>query len=282
MHSDVLKGRIRDCIHDPAQPIWFPSLTKQLVETGWATLKNEFDLEPSNYGTTRILANELERTIFDVPCESVPFTIELLPKDLVRQYSDHQMDFYCDEELSQLRVLDCLAEAVKIIGKVPSLWEAVLELVRSLHLIRLEDDAYDVSFSEPTIPFSIFISVPKNRVQADYLRVAEALVHEAMHLQLTLIDKALPLIRENNAKLYSPWKEEFRTPGGIVHAMYVFRSLDHFLSQIAQFESRHADYISNRRKLILEQIGSVEPSNLFRSLTASGRVLVQRLISDKI
>lgn len=47
---------------------------------------------------------------------------------------------------------------------------------------------YDVSHSTPVLPLSIFVSVPGADERHAELRLAESIIHEAMHLQLTFIE----------------------------------------------------------------------------------------------
>jgi hypothetical protein len=285
MQKNELAEKIRLSIEDSSIPLWFPKLTPHLAETGWQSLKNELGLNPSNYGTARVLTNNIDTSISVLPFGNIPFSIELLPKDLTDKYTDSQIDFYNAEDLSELPVLDCLAEAVELIKLVPSLSESVFKLVKSVHLIKLNDDNYDVSFSEPHIPFSIFISVPKNRIKADSLRVAEAIVHEAMHLQLSLIEKVVPLISSNEQKFYSPWKDEYRDSTGILHALYVFKVIDFFYGhlELKQYHSPiDLDFIKNRRGEILQQINGLKEFTKNYNLTDCGLLLVKSILCQKI
>ncbi len=281
MQKDELAEKIRLSIEDSSIPLWFPNLTSSLAETGWESLKNELGLTPSNYGTARILTNKIDASISVFSFSNIPFSIELLPKDLTDKYSDSQIDFYNAEELSKLTVLDCLAEAVELIKLVPSLSESVFTLVKSLHLIKLADDNYDVSFSEPNLSFSIFISVPKNRIKADSLRVAEAIVHEAMHLQLSLIEKVVLLISSNEQKFYSPWKREYRNSTGILHALYVFRVIESFYKQLKlnnHFALIDVGFIEKREREILLQLSEIKEFSGSSDLTESGFRLTKRLL----
>lgn len=281
MQKNELAEKIRLSIEDSSIPLWFPNLTPHLAETGWKLLKNELGLTPSNYGTAKILANKIDTSVSVFPFGETPFSIELLPKDLTDKYSDSQIDFYNAEELTELPVLDCLAEAVELIKHVPSLSESVFTLVKSIHLIKLDDDAFDVSFSEPHLPFSIFISVPKNRIKADSLRVAEAIVHEAMHLQLSLIEKVVPLISSNEQKFYSPWKDEYRDSTGILHALYVFRVIESVYKQLKpnnEFSLFNLDFIEKRQREILLQINQIKEFLTIPVLTKLGFRIAKRLL----
>src|SRR5260370_9947238 len=103
---------------------------------------------------------------------------------------------------------------------------AVSELAWRCHVIAAREADYDVSFSDPEIPFSIFISVPSQNDRSSVLRVAESIVHETMHLQLSLFERCCPLIDTASTwTLHSPWKHERRPAQGILHGLYVFHVL---------------------------------------------------------
>lgn len=104
---------------------------------------------------------------------------------------------------------------------------AVGTLVRSVHRVAPKAPGYDLSHSEPGLPFSVFVSIPAGE-PSDAMRVAESLLHEAMHLQLTLIERHAPLIT-GEGEAYSPWQQCVRPIQGIVHGLYVFGAIDDWL-----------------------------------------------------
>lgn len=285
MQKNELAEKIELSIEDKSVPLWFPNLTAHLAKTGWQSLKNEFGLTSSNYGTARILSSKIDTPLSIVSLKDItnfiPIEIELLPKEIADNYSSSQIYFYNAAELTNPLTLKCVSEALELIKTVPSLSKSIFILVNSLHLIKLEDDAYDVSFSEPQLPFSIFVSVPKNRIRSDFLRVAEAIVHEAMHLQLSLIEKVVPLLNLNEKKFYSPWKDEYRDSTGLLHALYVFRVIESFyeLLELKQcLPSQNLDFIKNRRRKILQQINEIKEFSRNPDLTEYGLRLTKRLL----
>ena len=285
MPKSELAENIKLAIADVSRPLWFPHLTPHLAATGWQTLKNEFGLTSSNYGTARILSGDIDAPLSVFPFQDksgeTPFSLELLPQELTVSYSASQIDFYNAAELTTQPVLACLADAIELIKLGPGLRESVFTLIRSLHLLKLNDDTYDVSFSEPQVPFSVFVSVPQNRIKADSLRVAEALIHEAMHLQLSLIEKVVPLISSHEQKFYSPWKHEYRNSTGILHALYVFRVIESFYEQLKlkqQFSPIDLDFIKNRRSDISLQISEMKRFLRNPDLTEYGICLTKQLL----
>lgn len=228
-----------------------------------------------------MLARKIDASISLFPSGKLPFSVELLPKGLLKRYSDSQFDFYTPEELSKLSVLDRVAGAVDLIKLVPTLSKSVFQLVKSVHLIKLDNDAFDVSFSEPRLPFSIFVSVPKNRTKADHLRVAEAIVHEAMHLQLSLKEKLVPLTKSNRQKFYSPWKDQYRNSTGILHALYVFAVIESFYGHL-ELKRYHSPidlgFMKSRRNEISLEIDRINGFARSRDLTDYGVSFTKRML----
>jgi hypothetical protein len=288
MNNSELASNIIKKIEDPIEPLWFPSITDRFVEAGGEALYRKCQLQLSDYGTNRMwfCNKNAQRDIITNMTHpfkesSLPIHIEVLEQELVEKYHESGVSFFEAYEIAETSVMNCLNEAVDLIKYVPSLLDSIFALVRSLHLIKLEDDEYDISFSEPHIPFSIFVSIPKARIENDYLRVAEAIIHEAMHLQLTLIEKITPLVVNSNDKYYSPWKEEYRTIEGVLHALYVFGTFDSFLEKLldyASLSSSERNYLVNRRRLISQQISCVQDFVNCPKLTNLGEFFADRLI----
>ena len=186
--------------------------------------------------------------------------------------------FYTATEIDAENILrPKLREAITCLHPIPSLFATVAALVRSVHVLDPADDEYDVSFSEPDIPFSIFVSVPQELLIP--LRIAEAIIHEAMHLQLTLIERYVPLVIKTQKKIFSPWRGEYRSIQGVLHALYVFRVIDNFLAIIAETCSvNRAQYIGRRRDEIAEQIDVIRTFRHCPELTPIGVHFVRNLL----
>ncbi|HEV2912606.1 MAG TPA: HEXXH motif-containing putative peptide modification protein [Pyrinomonadaceae bacterium] len=286
-----LVERVKNSLVSYNNLIWFPHLTKDLVKIGWRDIIHTYGLTKSNYSTGRLISGNLDAqcglvacisSLVDyMACEESAIQIELLADDIAHKYRKDGVDFYTIEEIVSTTVLDCLTDAITLITRVPSLAATVTTLTKTLHIIRPEDDANDVSFSEPHIPFSIFVSVPLKRQRNDALRVAESIVHEAMHLQLTLVERITPLIKHSDKTYYSPWREEYRPIQGVLHASYVFRVIDEFLAHL-QLESSLSDenivYIDKRRKQIADQIRKVQYLKVCHDLTREAQSFAKRLI----
>jgi HEXXH motif-containing protein len=161
---------------------------------------------------------------------------------------------------------------------------AVSELAWRCHVIVSKEADYDVSFSDPEIPFSIFISVPTQNDRSSLLRVAENIVHETMHLQLSLFERCCPLIDTASTwTLHSPWKHEQRPAQGILHGLYVFHVLRWMWQQTAQYTQNGADHSFALRRIcdIEREINAVRAIEDSPALTPAGDLLLQRLFDSQ-
>lgn len=292
MAMDDLVERIKASIENPDSDPWFPELTADLAGNAWDNLRRDIGLTPGTYGTERVMSYSVDgpREIFGrvalPPLSNAGpnILIEGLSEECAAKYQKAGVSFYSRDEIFDTTVLSCLKDALATIGQVPSLIRTVGALVRSLHVIRPQDEEYDVSFSEPHVPFSIFVSIPEGRIASDAARVAEAIVHEAMHLQLTLIEQTVGLVVASSKEFFSPWKREYRTIRGVLHGAYVFRVVDQFLraqlSKIQGVDSEALSYIRSRRGEIALQMMAIQSFEECADLTGLGRTLAKTLITD--
>jgi len=276
-----LASRIASALDDATCEPWFPDLTEHLTRREWNRLQKEFGITPDTYSTGGLLrhsATVRPEVISAFARDSLPRTpnirIEAVQKEWAQVYQAAGVRFYSSDEIKSLCVLECVGDALEVIEKIPTLNTTVHSLVRSLHLLKPPDSEYDVSFSEPHIPYSIFVSVFEERVPNDALRLAEAIIHEAMHLQLTLVDRYVPLVSlHGEPKYYSPWRQEKRSAAGLLHALYVFRVIYRFLAHVPNGGS----YGLRRREQISREISEAYSLRTAPELTAYGIELVRRL-----
>ena len=208
--------------------------------------------------------------------EEIP--VEILPDDLARQVVGHDVRFL-DTNRVVGTVAHQLEEALSVLNLVPTVWPTVSTLVGSLHIIDPGGDETDVSFSDPTVPFSVFVSVPPTWSKVAALRVAEAILHEAMHLQLTLVERVVPLVLPNSGLHYSPWRDERRNSEGILQALYAFCVIRSFLRAILmQRSSSTNDYLTERIAQIDCQIKQAQEFRGCDELTRDGAILVAKLL----
>jgi hypothetical protein len=277
-------------IENKASPLWFPALTKQLVRYGWKDIYEKYGLHKENYSTETALHGDIGNSITVTACLSPtarnsaealqPINIYPMPDEIASTYADSGSKPYSPEMLQNSTVLQCLQESLDILAAIPTVYETVSTLVACLHILQPEDDDFDISYSLPNIPFSIFVSVPSKRMENDVLRVAEAILHEAMHLQLTLIEQFVPMIVETDEKYFSPWKNEYRHPRGVLHAIYVFRVIKQFFELLIKqnISSLSIQYLSKRCDVISRQLAEINDFVTCLYFTEAGNALINRLL----
>ena len=272
----------RDC------PLWFPEISPQLAKAAWGTLRAYTGLNPNNYGTARVLACDptVPRAIFSrilIPQPSndseSQFLVEILDGSAAYRYEELGLNFATCEEITSAQALECIREAMSILAQVPSLHDTVVQLVKVIHILRAQEDEYDVSHSDPAVPFSIFVSTPMNDAQNVAIRVMESIIHEALHLQLTLIEHVCTLVKTDDVMIASPWRRELRPPQGVLHGTYVFGVLMHvylfFPSNVLQEFERN--FIEQRISEIGKELAVAFSSLKPELLTPTGRLLFSAL-----
>lgn len=235
-----------------------------------------------HYSTAQYLNGSDPRVLFSVALRRSSdrrIQIEMLSESLARKWQGIGLQFASEAEVDHLKKDGVLADAVTLIRNVPPLMGTISALCRSLHVLASNGDS-DSSFSDPCLPFSIFVSCPaamaRNRVE----RLAESVSHEALHLQLSLVEKAAPLVVDSldDTAIYSPWKRERRTTRGMLHGVYVFANLRCFWQRIASQTGGCSSFADDRVEAINGQIRAVE-DELAESaaLTSTGRRLATSL-----
>lgn len=288
--TDEVIALIQETLQDASVPPWLPDLTPALAAAEWRKLGRDLGMTWGSYGTARVLSRDPEETCWLLAPLDAPsrygimhdsIHIELLPDEIARQWVSQGVRFFGAGEILREGVKDQVENSIRLIAGVPTMLATVCSLVRSLHLLDTNDNQVDVSFSEPDLPFSAFISVPGSGAQDGHFRVAEALLHEAMHLQLTLIEGFVPLVEPTNETFFSPWRNEYRTPLGVIHALYVFRVIDAFFGAIltdSQASESLRCHALNRRAEITQQIESIRGFSECPNLTDTGTALVSRML----
>ncbi|MFC4595608.1 aKG-HExxH-type peptide beta-hydroxylase [Sphingobium tyrosinilyticum] len=161
-----------------------------------------------------------------------------------------------------------------MIALVPDLHDIVQQRVRGLAIVSSQGPDYDTSHSEPAWPGWIFVSIPGRGVRGA-LRLAEGVIHEAMHHNLTALEHQLPLTLSDDA-IYSPWKQETRTASGVLHGLYVFVCLAAYFHQICR-QACVGDASRARIAAILEEVASIDRARLEAALSESGLRFCQAL-----
>ena len=287
--SDV-RARVRVAIHNRWGHPWFPGLAEPLTKFAWHQLKCEIGLTPCSYGTARLISkNPGEVRLIaalcsagskrGVGCDAGKIPIEILPPDVAQKVIGYNTRLMGSHTLAESVALQ-MEEALSYLTLVPTVWPTVCTLVRSLHIIDPGGDETDVSFSDPALPFSAFVSVPSIWSEVGALRVAEAILHEAMHLQLTLVERVVPLVVPHHQTYYSPWRGEVRDSEGILQALYVFGVIRSFLRlMLVGYPQRDAvrEHLVDRITQIDNEIEQVQGFHKLGALTSDGAALAVRI-----
>ena len=198
-------------------------------------------------------------------------------------YSDHGLDILGEEELEAIGAKDKLEAALHEVQRCNEAFDTVMKLVKAIQVIKIDDPEYDTSYTHPDVPFSIFVSVGGDTSQLSNLRVAESIIHEAMHLKLTLIERICPLIHAPQTldTLYSPWRYEMRPVQGVLHGAFVFFAIQKFYESICDnVENPLAkDFISNRIETISNELEEINELKEVSSLTKDGKNLSSSLLT---
>ena len=167
-----------------------------------------------------------------------------------------------------------------VIRLAPDLSAIVERRVTTVHRLAA-DPGYDVSHSEPIWRDRIFVSVPERSDDIGALRLAESVIHEAMHLHLTLCEMETPLVTIGAAYLRSPWRPEPRPASGVLHGLFVFQCLDAWLARVTStLRAAEQTYAAERRTCIAGEVAQIDRTALEAELTPAGRELTARLLAQ--
>ncbi len=251
-------------------PLWFPGLAPALaVQVVAAPGRNWVD---GGYGTARWLAADEAAPrdgVATIPLAGGRAIIERLDPAARARFGD--LAFAEAPPAAQ----DLLEGAVALLTQLPGMDNLLGALVRAIHLLSTAP-GYDISHSDPDVPFSIFVSLPSPSEPHALARVAESILHETLHLQLTLIEAICPLVAKPQHEGYSPWKAQTRPLGGLLHGIYVFASIREALDGLAPRTADLATYAQRRRGEIADELQTLGPSP--DGLTDKGQQLWARAL----
>jgi hypothetical protein len=285
----LIKENVHSFINHP-YPLWECNLTALLVQEKWIELSINRQINPDNYSTVACIYDEgndkippiKNQPILSFDGENVVVYLENPSFDYLQTfYDEHGLVPLSESELTTSHAGAKIKSAFNTIDQVPLANACIKRLVRSIHVLTQEDAEIDVSYSHPVIPFSIFVSVCQDSSMLSNLRVAESMLHEAMHLKLTLIEEITPLVNPNAIGLYfSPWRDEPRPAQGILHGLFVFRAIQDFYNTILLHVSsaREIDYLQDRIGQIAEEISQLKEFILCEDLTTDGAILTGNLL----
>lgn len=248
--------------------LWFPGLATALAKNFERSSRNL-----DEYGTARWLSSNNSGRRSEVASVTIwrrSCMVEALANTDQRLFPGLTFQSPTSDDLLELK------SAAELLNELPTLARSVSWLVRSIHVLASEPE-YDVSHSDPDLPFSIFVSVPTAEPFAK-LRLLESIVHEAMHLQLTLMEQVIPMTN-GDFFAYSPWQNRPRPAQGLLHGLYVFT----VIFQVMKYFSTQCPTMSHaarkRLKSIHTEISALDDfdqglSPLGQTLSRRARLLI--------
>jgi hypothetical protein len=279
-NNKLLQEVILATVLCPTEP-WLPELTEPVVDNGWRILMQELGISQATYSTTNVIRRAstvpTEGSLTSIPVRDNIFfgSLEILEEDVQGNFGSKEYRFLSSLEVTETGLAECFRSALELIALVPSLYASLRQLIKSVHVLQSCTENCDISFSDPAVPFSIFVSMPSKYSSAASLRLAEAIIHEAMHLQLSLVERITAIAFAGPPQHYSPWKQSKRNASGVLHALYVFTVIDSWLKQLpVSFEG----YVSSRRGEIARQVAEIAPFEM-AEVTEVGNALRKYLFS---
>lgn len=280
----MLEDKISQFLNNPS-PIWEAELTKDLVNAELAYL-SQFELDLTNYSTQKsyfknnIEAKEKSILISGISSSDSIYLEYPQMSSFNFFYEEHGLEPENQSEIDP-DTIEKLKKALDVFRKIPEAYICISTLVKRIQVLKRFDDEIDTSYSHPLIPFSIFVSLCADSSTISNLRVAESILHEAMHLKLTLIEKHVDLIKPDTLEnFYSPWRDEQRPLRGVLHGLFVFKSVFEMYKFLCNNlkDYKNIDHIYYRMEDIIQEFSTLK--NLARNdgLTEAGANFVNNLL----
>jgi len=267
-------------------PLWEYDVNEVLVQQKWIDLRKHSISDLNDYSTARCIHNY---TVplgirFPISCnlENETIYLETPSLDYLQHFYDkHGLYPYSEYEIETNAVLSKLKSAIAVFDLVKPAYTCIAKLVRSIQVLKQDDVEIDISYSHPKIPFSIFVSVCQDSSPLSSLRVAESILHEAMHLKLTLLENVVQLVKPNTGNLFfSPWRDEKRPAQGVLHGLFVFRAILDFFGELGNNPNSEimTNHLNNRNEQIAHEINLLKDFHSCPDLTKDGATLTKNLL----
>lgn len=278
--TEQLLNQVLSYIQDP-RPIWKLGLAEVIVKEKTSELISSGRIGSDGvYHTAKMLDQNVGFQNYGfLPLDS-RLPIELPNYNLLaRIYTENALDVLSSQEMLGLDVAIKVNDAMKLLALAGDCDQCVSKLVKALQILRQPEPEFDVSYSHPNIPFTIFVSLGEDHSGVETLRFSESILHEAMHLLLSLIEGHVPLVGDNSQIFYSPWRETERPLRGVLHGMFVFRAVLDFYSKIGPELSDPIakDFAEYRVKQITAELLQLDGFSMCKGLTADGANLAAGL-----
>ena len=271
---------ITSALASETQEPWLAGIESCLLQFVETELLRPRGLSLKNYGTARYLqrSHSVPREVmFRVPRPHGPdLLIENLLVDSFVKYNEIGLRQRRWGQSDDIDVSQTIIEGIGYFSSCPSLQRIIEHLVQIIHVLDVNRGSIDLSHSDPDVPLSAFVSVPPGHGPHSALRVCESILHECMHLQLSLVEHHVSLVTHNQAILRSPWRPELRPPSGLLHGIHVFEAILEFFRRLEQLTSDPYDleYIRRRQAKIQPELRMARGSLRTTDLTREGRLLL--------
>lgn len=262
-------------------PQWNVNLANVLRDWKWIHLANNSSIQNvDQYATANVLLDghfhksRFQQLITDVYLEGPDIL------NLANFYREHALEPASKQELEKINAVEQLRKALDFLNFDTTCRAHIQSLVRCVQVLKQPEPEFDVSYSHPDIPFTIFVSIGEAKSPVDIIRLAESILHETMHLKLTLIEGLHPLIDNNEICWFSPWRDEERPVRGVLHGMFVFRAILDFYELVLPIteDVEMYDFIDWRIEQIKSELLSLNGFTSSRGLTSGGAILARNLL----
>jgi len=284
--KSTLSSRVQAWCMNPVV-LWDPETTNLLVSHEWKSLREQFCWKRDDYSTAGHILNSSEFIASKWPistwAKNNPIYIEIPRLDDLHQfYAENDLSLVEENDLISTGAVEKLDDGLKLLNSIPDLVDCVSQLVRVIGVLKSVNSETDVSYSHPSLPFSIFVSVCNEQTPEASARVAESILHETMHLRHSLIQRNVDLLNPEShvqAQYFSPWRQEERPANGVLHGIFVFRAILEFFTRLLSISEhdKALKYSERRIHEIASQLALVR--NFYKSpdLNATGAELARQL-----
>lgn len=265
-----LTEEILNFLNIDCQNLWFPGMAEVIdqhaVSLGWIRVQD--------YSTSEFITDGKEcpiilSTVLASNGGLMSIRIEHMTSSLQDKFLANGIRFLTPSDINTYQSIKIIQDSLNFINSNPTLARTIKILSKTTHFIKSENSAYDLSYSDPKIPFSIFVSMA-SYCSDGALRLSESIIHESMHVQLSLIERCIDLVESSKNKYYSPWKKEMRPASGILHAVYVFSVIWQWLENLPKTPANEI-YVNNRRTQIKFELSQIDVNSCSQDLTSMGQ-----------
>jgi hypothetical protein len=281
--AEAIKAEIENFISKPS-PLWENKLTHLLVEAKYVSLSSEQHTGRQSYTTAGALnlGDILSAKQFFASYDNHIIYLEKPDKKLFDFYNEHGLVPLNDRILIKSKAVSKLKSALQILNLIPECATCIAQLVNCIQVVASEGPEYDTSYTHPEVPFTIFVSVCEDDSLNAQLRLAESILHEAMHLKLTLIQSHIELVKPQSTEtFFSPWRNVQRPLTGVLHGLFVFRAIQDFFRLIKdspQLNNKEYNFVTYRIDDIASDFQALENFAKADTLTEYGKRIVFNLV----